>query len=839
LEAALEQEPAGRTAFLRENCGSDHELLTETEALLYALDSTPNFLREPISQILSQRADVPQDAFIGSAVGPWKLLHHIGTGGTASVYAAARNDQEFRKIVAIKIIKPGMDSEEILRRFRTERQILAGLDHPNITRLLDGGSTATGAPYLAMEYVEGLPVTEYADTRKLSVPERLHLFCTICDAVDYAHRNLVVHRDLKPGNILVTAEGFPKLLDFGIAKILRAESTSFSVHFTQLQARMLTPEYASPEQVRGDPITTASDIYSLGVILYELLTGQRPYRLAAWTSSEIEQVICEREPQRPSTMAARLTAVNCAEGTPAKLARRLRGDLDAIVLTAMRKEPQRRYATVDRLHEDIRRHLRGMPVNASGNNWSYRVGKFVSRHKVGVAVTAVVALILVAATVISTSLARQLSQQKEAALQLVSFILGGYDTALKTGSTPARKASLDEVLANLNQLSPDSATDPKVRDLLVKAYLKIGGLQGDMFENNLGDAASARESYQRAASLARSPDDIAAAALGLGNVINISGDHRAALAQYEKAEQVLTRAARRADTDEKRGLLRAQVWHKKAFVQAQLGNVPQALDCSRNELQVAQQLSQRFPLSMDARRELALAEEHMSDVLQQTGDEAEALSHLQPSLGVYDQLLKLDPESADRRFDVAIGELQIAQALNPDKLSEAEEHYRRSLMLLERLVSQDPQNELYQRNRNSNLQDLMGVLYEQGKRDESRRMTEYALSVLQPLIHKSPPAAHDLHQYCWDLLNTPFQDLHRPKEVLEFAQKAADLTRHEDPSSLNLLALAWEENGNLAQAIATGEEALAKSSAGAKRTQIEENLARFRKKAAPQERRKN
>jgi serine/threonine protein kinase len=835
LESALEQEPAGRSAFLKQACGSDDELLAETEALLHALDATPDFLKEPISPIVA-----PQDALVGSAVGPWKLLHHIGTGGTASVYAAARNDQEFRKVAAIKIIKPGMDSEEILRRFRTERQILAGLDHPNITRLLDGGSTATGAPYLAMEYVEGWPVTQYADTQRLSVAERLRLFCTICDAVDYAHRSLVVHRDLKPGNILVTAQGSPKLLDFGIAKLLRAESPGYSVQFTQLHARMLTPEYASPEQVRGEPITTASDIYSLGVVLYELLTGERPYRLATSTSSEIEHVICEREPQRPSTMAARLAEVNCAEGTPAKLARRLRGDLDAIVLRAMRKEPQRRYATVDRFREDICRHLEGMPVSASGNDWTYRVGKFVSRNRLGVAVTVFIALILVAATVISTSLARQLSRQKEAALQLVSFILGGYDTALKTGSTPARKASLDEMLANLNQLSSDSATDPKVRDLLAKAYLKIGGLQGDMFENNVGDAASAMESYQRAAALASTPDEIAAAAVGLGNVINIGGDHRAALAQYEKAGKVLAQALRRPQGDERLGLRQAQVWHKKAFVQAQLGNLPQALDSSRNELRLAQQLSERFPASMETRRELALAEEQVSDVLDQTGDSAQALLHLQRSLATYEQLLKLDPESADRRFDVAIGELQVAQAMNqPGKFSEAAEHYRRSLTLLEELVSQDPHNELYQRNRNTNLQEFVGVLYEQGKRDESRRMTEHALSVLQPLIHKSPPAAHDLHQYCWDLLNTPFQDLHRPKEVLEFAQRAADLTRHEDPSVLNLLALAWEENGNNTQAIATAEEALAKSSAGTKRAQIEENLARFRKKAALQQARKN
>ena len=845
LEAALEHDTDGRAEFLRRTCGPDLELLAETEALLHALDSAPAFLDGPISGVIPGRAPAPEDALTGSSVGPWKLLRHIGTGGTAAVYAAARNDHEFRKVVAVKIIKPGMDSEEILRRFRTERQILAGLDHPNITRLLDGGSTATGAPYLAMEYVEGMPVTRYCDTHRLSVPERLQIFRTICAAVEYAHRNLVVHRDLKPANILVTAQGTPKLLDFGIAKLLRPESPGYSIQFTLSEMRMLTPQYASPEQVRGDPITTATDIYSLGVVLYELLTGERPYRLQTGTSTEIERDICEREPERPSTMAAHRQSVECPEGTPAKLARRLRGDLDAIVLTALRKEPQRRYATVDRFSEDIGRHLQGLPVSASGNSWSYRVAKFTRRHTGGVVITALVALVLIGATVISSNLARQLQQQKQASVHLVSFMLGDFDAALRSGSTAARKASIDEILASLKQLSPDTSKDPEVRELLFKAYLKVGSLQGNMFDSNLGDTDGAKQSYQQAEALARTPAELAQASIGLRDVTN-TGSHKAALAQYQKEALELERAVLGSPSQEQLWPDLTRIWYKIGLTQGQLGNLPEQIESYQHELQVAGQWSARAPASPDVRRALALAEEHLASALEQSGRAADALEHYQRALGVYREFLRLEPDNAERRRDVAVGQLYVASVMKElGDLPHAEENYRSSLGFMESLISQDPRNEPYQRDRNSLMHAYADLLHQQGKFEESRKMTVRAIAVLQPLIAKPTASYHDLHQYCWDLLTTPFQDLHHPREVLDLARKAVDLTQHSNPSVLNVLALAWEENGNLEQAIATAQEALATyppsetAHPGTKHAEIEANLARFKKKSAPQPPREN
>src|SRR5262249_48581618 len=292
-----------------------------------------------------------------------------GHGGMGVVYQAVRADDEYQKRVAIKLIKRGMDTEDILRRFRNERQILASLDHPNIAKLLDGGTTEDGLPFFVMEYIEGQSLTEYCDSHKLSTSERLKLFLEICAAVQHAHQNLIVHRDLKPNNIVITPDGTPKLLDFGIAKLLNPNLSSQTLALTAMMMPMMTRDYASPEQVRGEPITTASDIYSLGVLLYKLLTGHHPYRFTTPLPQEVERVICESAPERPSVIITRAEEVDVADGEtvtitpesvsstrdgqPEKLRRILSGDLDNIILMAIRKEPQRRYASVEQFSEDI------------------------------------------------------------------------------------------------------------------------------------------------------------------------------------------------------------------------------------------------------------------------------------------------------------------------------------------------------------------------------------------------------------------------------------------------------------------------------------------------------
>jgi serine/threonine protein kinase len=340
LESAMGCDLARRAAFLDAACGNDAELRREVESLLafhegedFTVDSG---LADAIRVLETRDARLSQ----GRKIGAYRVLREIGRGGMGNVYLAARADDAFQKLVAVKIIRRGMDLDEVVQRFRAERQILAMLDHPNIARLLDGGATDDGLPYFVMEFIEGEPINKFCDGHKLAIAERLKLFQGVCSALSYAHQNLIVHRDIKPANVLVTKEGVPRLLDFGIAKLLTQDSATQEKTLTAV--RVLTPEYASPEQLRGEPITTVSDIYSLGVLLYWLLTGHRPYRSPMSSPAEIERAICEEE----------------------AVTRGLPHDLNAIVLMALRKDPRRRYISVDQLSEDIRRYLQNLPVAA-------------------------------------------------------------------------------------------------------------------------------------------------------------------------------------------------------------------------------------------------------------------------------------------------------------------------------------------------------------------------------------------------------------------------------------------------------------------------------------------
>ena len=356
-------------------------------------------------------ADDRDTSLDGQRIGAYRNVRELGHGGMGTVYLAVRDDEAYRKEVAVKLINRGMDTEGIVRAFRTERQILATLDHPNIARLLDGGTTADGRPYFVMDYVEGLPLDVYCDTHTLQIPERLKLFRVVCSAVHDAHHHGVIHRDLKPGNILVTSTGVPKLLDFGIAKVLNPELSSLTTGSTTT-VRPLTPAYASPEQARGEAITPVSDVYSLGVLLYELLTGHRPYQLQGHTPQEFERVICEEEPQKPSTIISCIEEPRDGDSrrttiTPASVAKargdqpdtlrhRLAGDLDNVVLTALRKEPGQRYASADRLSEDLRRYLEGLPILARKPTLVYRTTKLVGRNR-ATAFTAVAGLVVILA----------------------------------------------------------------------------------------------------------------------------------------------------------------------------------------------------------------------------------------------------------------------------------------------------------------------------------------------------------------------------------------------------------------------------------------------------------
>ncbi len=458
--AASELPVADRSRFLDEQCGSDHELRRDVEGLLESLDETGRFdrLALQVPKLAEEQAVAPLPP--GTRIGAYRLVDEIGHGGMGSVYLAERADGQFEQRAALKLLRRDLDTEDARRRFLAERQILARVSHPNIARLLDGGVTPDARPYFVMEHVEGVAIDVYCDEHLLAISERLRLFRTVCSAVHYAHRHLIVHRDLKPSNVLVTADGTVKLVDFGIAKLLDAESLDSSVPQTQTGLRMMTPEYASPEQVRGDPVTTASDVYQLGVLLFELLTGHRPYRLRRRSLLEMERVITETDPERPSTAIDRADAdesidaplrvtpelVSRARGTTIeKLRRRLSGDLDNIVLMAMRREPERRYESAQQLAEDVRRHQEAVPVIARPDTVGYLASRFIRRHKLGVATTAAGVLTAIGFAVVMGVQAERTARERDRAEQVTAFLVDLFESA-DPGNTLGDTLTVREVV---------------------------------------------------------------------------------------------------------------------------------------------------------------------------------------------------------------------------------------------------------------------------------------------------------------------------------------------------------------------------------------------------------
>ena len=457
LDAVLDLEPDRRSAFLNTACDSNPALRAEVERLLRSCERAQELLPKPAAEACASllAGFTAPDTAVGSRIGPYRIVGEAGCGGMGTVYVAERADDQFRKRVALKLVRRGLDEPHLMHRFLEERQILASLDHPHIACLLDGGVTPEGLPWFAMEYVDGLPIDRYCDEHRLSIERRLRLFLDVCEAVQYAHRNLVVHRDLKPSNILVTGAGEVKLLDFGIAKLL-APSDAPGETLTRTGLRVMTPDYASPEQVRGDVISTASDVYSLGVVLYELLTGKRPYRLGGRSPHEIERAILQEHPERPSAAAGHGGADSAAARgmTPDWLCRHLRGDLDTIVLTAIRKEPDRRYATAEQLAADVRRHLDGLPVTARRDTWRYRAGKFVRRHPAGVSSAAAFVLLLSGSSVVTVVQSARTARERDKAEQISTFIvdlLRAPDPSRGRGGAVTVRELLDSAVARIDR----------------------------------------------------------------------------------------------------------------------------------------------------------------------------------------------------------------------------------------------------------------------------------------------------------------------------------------------------------------------------------------------------
>lgn len=489
LDAALDLDEEDRNSFLDRSCDGDPELREAVARLLRSCEGAGRFLMKPAAETCARLVlgIAAPDPVEGARIGPYRVLSELGHGGMGVVYLAERADDQYRKRVALKLVRAGVGHDpHLVRRFLEERQILASLDHPHIARLLDGGVTDNGLPWFALEYVEGQPIDRYADAHRLSIDQRLELFLDVCRAVQYAHRNLVVHRDLKPSNVLVTEVGGVKLLDFGIAKLLEHREGQDTT-LTGTGARVMTPEYASPEQVRGQSVSTATDVYSLGVLLYLILTGERPYRLADRTPHEVERAILELEPEAPSSRLSRAEGpASAARGmSPGRLRRRLRGDLDTIVLTAMRKEADRRYPSAEQLAGDVRRHLDGLPVSARRDTWVYRAGKLVRRHPLGAAASAAFLLVLASFSVVTAvqsarvragaELAARERDRAEEVAKFLTDVLTAPDPIEGEGAAVTVREVLDSAVP---RLAHELRNQPDVRaDLLRvvgRSYLGLG-----------------------------------------------------------------------------------------------------------------------------------------------------------------------------------------------------------------------------------------------------------------------------------------------------------------------------------------------------------------------------
>ena len=756
FEEALDCPTSERAAFLDRACASDDDLRREVLSLLSSHDAAPDFLEDPAlledpadTDALPRDEPAANDGFAGRRVGAYRLVREIGQGGMGAVYLAERVDGQFQQQVAVKFVRHSFDSSVLLRRFKAERQILARLDHPNIAHLIDGGVTDDGLPYLMMEYVEGIRIDRYCDRQQHATNERLRIFLAVCEAVHYAHQNLIIHRDLKPSNILVTDKGQVKLLDFGIAKLLDNEDATAPIFLEELLLtrtgmRVMTPEYAAPEQVRGEPVTTASDVYALGIILYELLTGKRPYRLRGLTPAEVERIVCDQEPARPSTAVTGLLAdaetrtitpyeVSRMRSTqPDKLRRRLAGDLDTIVMKALHKDPTRRYGSAEQFAEDIRRHLMGLPVQARPDAVAYRASKFIRRHRAGVAGAILVFLSLLGGIAATTWQARVADRERRKAEQRFddvrqlanSVLFELHDAiALLPGSTAARDLLVQRSLEYLDRLARDATSDTSLLLELATAYRRVGDVQGNPTNANLGRSQDALVSYRKALAIARTatasaPDDpdayntlglileklsdvqaatgtLEAADSSLQNAVafyrqvarehpgeavywtqyaiglikrgDLAGNpnftHRAdtlgALAQYRAAQPILDSLYAADSSRSNVFRLRGLIHERIGTIYELVGEAEAARAAYHTSLTLREAYAADHPGNTDAIRDLAIAYEKMGDLAVQAGNPREARTRYRRSREIFEDLWRADPQNVQARLSLAISYIHL------------------------------------------------------------------------------------------------------------------------------------------------------------------------------------
>ena len=821
---AIALPPEEWPSFLDHACAADAGLRHEVEALLAAHLEPDIALRDVVAGVAADLVS-GHAAARNRTIGPYRIVREIGRGGMGVVYEAER--EEFHQRVAIKLLPGGPQNAATVERFRQERSILAGLEHPYIARLLDGGVTAEGELYFVMEYIEGQPITDYCRTKKLPVASRLLLFAKVASAVQYAHQNLVVHRDLKPGNILVAEDGTPKLLDFGIAKLLREQQTPSLIEpLTRTGVHLMTPEYASPEQVTGAAITTATDIYSLGVVLYELLTGRRPFQLEKRLLHEVERIICQEEPTKPSTAVTAEEAVTAGEGRPERLRRRLAGDLDNIVLMALRKEPNRRYASVGQFSEDIQRFLDGHPVLAQKDTFRYRARKFLRRHAWAAATVAGLFLLLAAGIVTTSWEARianhqrvraetqermtesqraiAVSQRQEADLQRAraerrfndvrrlanSFLFEFHDaiTGL-AGSTPARRLVVTKALEYLELLSKDAGTDPTLQSEIAAAYERTGDILGGN-EANLGDHAGALESYRHALTIretlagthasADAGQRISGTLLRIGDVLRTRGETRQAIDTYNRAlADSQTLAPDSKDLDVRRNI--CMLNERLGEIFAASGETVRAVGHFRKALERGRILVAENPRNREVQSDLTLFHKALGSALQVTGDTKGAFGEYQSALAIHTKLAAADSDNAELQRGFVVLWLELGNVLgspytaNLGDPAGALKYFHLAVPLAAKLASADPKNISAQNDLANIYAAIAAIHFATGNAKLAAENYQLGYKVLEPLASTGNTwilrnSATNRNQHAENLLA-----LGRNRAALESAEKARQI----------------------------------------------------------------
>ncbi|MBB6095039.1 serine/threonine-protein kinase [Povalibacter uvarum] len=677
--------PRERADFVRKACGADETLLSRVMMVLQDEGSADWHDIEA-----EETAGVAVEPVEGQRLGPYRIVRKLGSGGMGDVYLAERADEEYNQVVAIKLVRAGAFTPQVQGRLRTERQILARLQHPNIARLLDGGRAPDGTPYLVMEYIDGEPIDAYCDRRRLTLAERIALVRTVCSAVHYAHQNLIVHRDLKPNNILITASGEVKLLDFGIAKLLDTRHSAHTLAMTHIDYRVMTPAHASPEQVRGDTITTASDVYVLGVLLYELLCGRKPFHLVGSRLTDMERIICEQEAALPSAMVDRTASesqqtlasiVATRSTTPTRLRKELRGDLDNIVMMAMRKNPSRRYNSAEQLSADLQRHLDGEPVIATSDRWIYRTRKFVARHTVAVSLSAAAIVTLIIFATITYIQARHIARERDVvaaerarAEQVSSFLVELFELSDPSRSRGNQVTARELLDIGARRVNVGLTDQPETRATLLGTIGRVYSSLG-LYPDSVGLLEEALAS--RIAIHGPEHAEVANALVELGNVLCEQGK----LDECDKRLNAAIDMQRKLEGPESIEIA------PTLLAQAKLAQRRGTLDVAERYFNESLALYRRH--GQERTTAAASAMNELAGLYTYRGDFAKAETLYRAALDIDRQALGQDhPQVAMHVHDIAVA-LQMQ-----GKLPEAEPMYAESTQMLRRILGPTHPNTL-------------------------------------------------------------------------------------------------------------------------------------------------